>query len=107
MISPNDWTATIEVGDVLISGSGVMRIVRSVTRSYSRYGPRTSVSFVIRHPSWTGRPYTVMTSTDLRTLGYRKTKAKAKLGTEFDVKLAACLESRECAYKARDVVGIP
>jgi len=85
----NGWIARIKVGDVLKSGSGVLRVVRDVSH-YSVYKgspqehTRTNVTFAIRHCSWTGRPYTVYTGNDLVQMGYRKTRAKVKLNKKID-----------------------
>lgn len=77
------WIKTLQVGDVLRAPSGVLRIVRSVQHSGPSLG-KTSVCFLIRHCSWTGRCYTVLTGCDLATIGYVKTGARAKLNHGFD-----------------------
>lgn len=84
----NSWIARIKVGDVLKSGTGVLRVVRAVSHHKIKYsGPehiRTNVTFAILTCSWTGRPYTVYTGNDLVQMGYRPTRAKVKLNKKID-----------------------
>ena len=63
------------VGEVLKAPNGLMRIVRDV--HLGRSNP--SITFVIRHCSWTHRPYTVYTLCDLRYMGYTSTHVVVKL----------------------------
>jgi hypothetical protein len=75
------WIHKLQKGDIVKSGTGRMRVVRNVT-----HGKRTVVSFAIAHCSWTGRAYTVLTESDLRTLGYRPTGIRYGLRTQLDKK---------------------
>ena len=83
-----DWIARIRKGDVLRSGSGVLRVVRNVSHSEVRWsGPphiRTSVVFAIKHCSWTKRPYTVYTGNNLVQMGYQPTRARVTLQKRID-----------------------
>jgi len=82
------WLRSLKAGDVLESNIGSLRIVRkvSVCRERRGYG-RISVSFVIKHCSWTHRCYTTMTDSDLITFGYRPIGVHIELDTEFDEKV--------------------
>jgi hypothetical protein len=80
------WMAAVKVGDVLRSGSKTLRVVRKVSRF--KDGSLRSVTFSIRHCSWTRRPYTVMGYTDLRLLGYARVGANLKLESPLDRELA-------------------
>ena len=75
-----DWMKDIRVGDVLVSGKGTFRIVRTVKQK----GDGCIVSFVIRRCSWTHRPYTVMFPADLKTQEYKPTGIRVTLKGEFD-----------------------
>lgn len=77
------WIAKIQKGDILRGPSG-LRVVREVSHSVNRWGTRTSVYFAIQRCSWTGRCYTVMNQTDLRTLGYMPTGKHWPLNHAFD-----------------------
>lgn len=76
------WMATVAVGDVLISGRGLARVVRRVTRF--RDGDLRSLSFSIKRCSWTGRGYTVKNYTDLRYEGFTPTGIRVKLNSKLD-----------------------
>jgi hypothetical protein len=82
------WVSRIRKGDVLRSGSGVLRVVREVSHSEIRYsGPphiRTSVYFAIKRCSWTRRCYTVYTGNDLIQMGYRPVRARVTLRKSID-----------------------
>lgn len=68
------WFDTVKPGDVLRSGRGTLRVVRSVHRARHRHGGvHLYLTFTIRHCSWTGRCYTVLTGPDLLTLGFTHT----------------------------------
>jgi hypothetical protein len=101
----SDWIKNIKKGDVLESGAGLLRIVRDVS-----HHKRTSVTFAIRRPSWTTRPYTVMGESDLRTLGYRPVECKPfPLRTDFDKALEQSFHAptaESCLLRARDVMGV-
>lgn len=112
MTSDHPWIAQLQKGDVVRTRSGRLRIVRDVSHHHNRYyGTRTIVTFLICHPSWTGRCYTVMTGNDLVQMGYRPTKAKATLRTAFDwaveQEISECFHPNDIKLHARDVRGIP
>ena len=77
-----DWRDKIEKGDVLLSKSGTLRVVRRV--SYTRGGFLGCVYFAILHCSWTRRPYTCINRADLNTMGFIPTGAKAMLRSKMD-----------------------
>ncbi len=83
------WIGRIKVGDVLKSGSGLLRVVRevhhyTVTKGGRDPHLRSYVTFTIRCCSWTGRCTTTLITSDLVTLGYRPTRAKVKLNKKID-----------------------
>jgi hypothetical protein len=77
------WVKRIRKGDVLRAGSGVLRIVRAVQHTGLSI-PKTSVTFAIRHCSWTHACYTVYTGNDLRQMGYSPVRASFKLTGKLD-----------------------
>jgi hypothetical protein len=80
-----DWFAHLKVGDVLQRRRGPYRVVRSISRRND--GRLWGVSFAIRHCSWTKRPYTVYTASDLKVFGFRYVGVRLVLGSEIDRKL--------------------
>lgn len=82
---PKDWRDTLQVGDVLLTPSRDMRVVRHVT--YNKNGYLRAVNLAIRQCSWTGRAYTCYFRTDLETLGFHKAGVRARLTSEMDKKL--------------------
>jgi len=106
-ISEADWTASIEKGDIIESGRGVLRVVRDVSHHRTAWGVRSYVRLAIRRQSWTNRPYTVVNSNDLRQLGYRPTGMKWPLDSDFDRAIEATfLEVPLYTMTARDVMGV-
>ena len=91
------WMAGLKVGDVIRSASGTLRVVRKVIRF--KDGDLRAVYLSIRHCSWTRRPYTVLSYTDLRCLGFTKVGANYSMRTELDKRLAACIAD----HNRRDV----
>lgn len=77
------WVKTIRKGDVLKSGTGTLRAVREVKHNGASLG-KTSVMFSILHCSWTHRPHTTLTGTDLVQFGYRPTGARVRLNKKID-----------------------
>lgn len=119
-----DWFAFVRPGDVLQRGkNGTLRVVRDVSR-WSRvkrvgrfgydivrgHGPLRSVTFAIRHPSWTGRAYTVYNANDLKTNGWRYVGARVRLDTEMDRKIHEAITEdgwkRPFALTAKGVRGV-
>lgn len=103
------WIRNIQVGDVLKSGSGRLRIVRRV--SPGTLPTHFIVAFLIQRCSWTHRCYTIYNAADLKTLHYTPTGRRLKLKTDFDLIVA---EEFELSRKAKspvltccDVIGIP
>lgn len=64
-----DWRDQIKVGDILLSRNGAERIVRNVTYRKSS-GLLWGVSLAILKRSWTNRPHTVLTRSDLSVRGF-------------------------------------
>ncbi len=77
------WIKRIQKGDILEARSGTLRIVRSVRHNGPSL-PKTSVTFTIRHCSWTGRCYTVVNGNDLRQMRFRPVSARMPLRTKLD-----------------------
>lgn len=99
------WMAVVAVGDVLRSGTGTLRVVRKVSRYLD--GDLRSVTFAIRHGSWTGRPYTVMGYTDLRMLCYSRVGARVTMNTELDRRLnAEIADHHRRTMRPSDVRGV-
>lgn len=106
-----DWTNRLKVGDIVRFPSGMLRTVRRVKhpdsptdRRGNKY--RSSVTFSIQACSWTGRCYTCYTSSDLRTMGCRPTRARNPLRTKLDRKICAAMASHEHLLKCCDVIGV-
>lgn len=110
MSSTEHWTKRLQVGDVIRSKTGKLRIVRYASHDPRKPTPSGSFfAFCIGRVSWTTRPYTFVTGNDLKQSGYMPTGARAKLNHEFDRKLLACMDkatAAECSLHARQVVGI-
>lgn len=103
-----DWMLKIRVGDVLESGSGDLRIVRSVTTHKTPYGYRVSVTFVIHRCSWTNRCYTVLTSGDMKNRDYRPTGIRMSLRSKLDKEIFREMKERgKPTITCCDVAGIP
>ncbi len=100
-----DWMRDVKVGDVLVNASGTYRVVRAA--SFFPNGKLATVTFVINHCSWTGRPYTVMSFTDLRQQGYRPARARSKLNGPMDAHIARVVaDHRDRSLSCCAVKGI-
>jgi len=68
-----DWRDNIKDGDVLLIGNDY-RVVRRATYT-TKHGNKTlsAVTLAIRRCSWTKRPYTVVSRSDLKCRGFRPT----------------------------------
>lgn len=88
-----DWRETLKVGDVLRTPSKDFRVVRKVSRRKS--GLIWGVTLAIRRCSWTHRAYTVLTRSDLRTMGYRKANVCVRLTSKMDRALDRCILLRD------------
>lgn len=76
------WIQEIEVGDVLRARSGLLRVVRHVSK---RQGGVVWVYFTIKHCSWTRRCYTLYSMNDLIQRGFKPTGKKFPVGEDpFD-----------------------
>jgi hypothetical protein len=80
------WLA-IKEGDVVKAPSGMLRVVRSVSRAKNNRQcemRKVHVTFTIQRCSWTRRPYTIYNLGELHDLGYKLTDLTWPLKTEFD-----------------------
>lgn len=101
------WILGLQVGDVVRSGNGALRVVRAIKHCRSGYKTtRTSVTFSIRRCSWTHRCYTVLTCSDLLTLGYRPTRAKVKLRKRIDRAIENDFHADKPVLTCCDVSGV-
>lgn len=90
-----DWRDEIQRGDVLRAGSGTERVVREVRYWETKHGtPMVSVVFSILHCSWTGQCYTILSRSDLRTLGYQPTGRRVQLRKAVDRLISRALAAR-------------
>ncbi len=106
------WIDRLQVGDVLKTPSGDLRVVREVKimdNDRSIYHGRVGyLEFAIRHCSWTGRCTTCKSRTDLKgwaPMGYR-----VKLDKEIDREIEHCLENYMPEHQTLhccDVKGVP
>lgn len=85
------WMLKVKVGDVLRSGRGTLRVVRSVCRFSN--GDLASVSFAIKHCSWTKRCLTAMSYHDLNYNGYTRTGINWKMKGPLDPEINAHAEN--------------
>lgn len=86
----------VVVGSVLAEGSGTWRVVRRAHRKPN--GDLWGVTFTIRHCSWTGRCYTVLTATDLKTRGFRLVPVRPRhLRSGVDGKIRAAMAQGGCS----------
>jgi hypothetical protein len=76
----------VKVGDVLASGSGSYRVVREVSRFAD--GELRAVSFAIKRCSWTGRPVTCVSYTDLMHRRFQPTGVRLDLKSRLDARIA-------------------
>lgn len=101
------WMADVVVGSVLRSRSGAWRVVREVNRY--RNGDLRSVTFAIKHCSWTHRCYTIYGYTDLRAMGYSMVPVKPRaLRTRLDKRINRAIHE-PCTQKSMtccDVEGV-
>jgi hypothetical protein len=93
MIRANDpaWFEHLRAGDVLRSRGGTLRVVRTVTRK--KDGRLWGVSFVIMRCSWTKRPYTIYTFTDLKVFRFTYVGARVRLDSELDRKILRAIRN--------------
>jgi hypothetical protein len=90
-----DWMARVVVGSVLANGNSPWRVVRRVSRKAN--GDLWGVYFAIRHCSWTGRCYTVVTASDLKVRGFRLMPVRAReFRSEIDIRIQRAINSNEC-----------
>lgn len=86
---------SLVLGSVVRTGRGGERVVRAISKSppspMGRGVPRMSVTFAIKHRSWTGRAYTVVDRNDLRQQRYQPTGVTVSLTNEADRWFARCL----------------
>lgn len=99
---------TLKVGHVIARKDGPYRIVRAVTRYWN--GELRCVTLTIKHCSWTHRCYTILNSTDLRIMGYRRVPVKARrLHKRIDKQIVAAMHQpawEPFVLKCCDVEGV-
>lgn len=88
-----EWLDKVEAGDILMASSGVMRVVRSVSKTTKPYRGRSvghlyGISLVILNCSWTGSCLTHINRSDLKLRKFSPT-GKRKQKVEFIDKLIA------------------
>jgi len=100
-----DWRDKIQRGDILASPSG-LRVVRRV--KYTKDGFIYGIVLSILRCSWTRRPYTTVTRSDLGNRGFLPTGAKASLRATIDQQLDREIGANEKSRRLYcwDVVGI-
>lgn len=105
-----DWRDDLQEGDVLSNGR-TFRVVRGV--SYWKHGPSKGllwgVSVSIQRCSWTGRCFTLLTASDLLTLGFAKVEGvRVKLNTELDRRIHRDVHGSWRSREASccDVIGV-
>lgn len=102
-----DWRDEIKLGDVLRAKSGDLRIVRGVSR-WNKNGLINTVTFTIRNCSWTGRCYTVLNRSDLKTRCFEPTGVSCALDGEIDARLLEEIkQTGKPLIDCCDVKGIP
>lgn len=84
----DSWLDRLCIGDIVYEGGSPSRprVVRNV--SYCKSGLLRSVTFSIRRRSWTGRCYTVVGRTDLKTRCFAPARACIKNFTLLDKMIA-------------------
>lgn len=112
MLTAESWAQEIQVGDILEAKSGLLRVVRYVSRKHGGSPRKLWVAFAIQHCSWTRKPYTYYNVGELFLLGYRPLGLKSNLASEFDFNLLSDIEGRhpdtkQCNFRCCDVIGIP
>ena len=108
-INYRPWMDHVQVGDILRAGRS-LRVVRAV--GHYQDGPKKgllrSVTFTIRHCSWTGRCTTVLTYTDLFHRGFKPTGKRLKLSSKIDQLIARDAgDKHERNLACCDVKGVP
>jgi hypothetical protein len=100
------WMRRVQPGDVLLSPRGSLRVVREV--SFYGNGDLRSLTFAIKHGSWTRRPYTIMGYTDLMG-GWRPAGARVALDGELDTLLLQDIQTHRspCAVPLDVAVCMP
>lgn len=98
------WIKALRVGDVVRTPSGLLRIVRAAHHGATR----SSFYFTIKHCSWTGRCYTVYTSSDLKTQGWSYTGKRVRLRShkDYEIQQNFSISLRDTTLHCCDVEGI-
>ena len=101
----DQWSLTIQEGDVIRTKSGTLRVVRAVHRHPKASGKgsgkatvarRCFCFFAIKRCSWTGAGYTVYNVAEMVGMGWLPTTAKPRpLKVEIDLKLRHDFEARD------------
>jgi hypothetical protein len=105
-----DWRDDLRAGDVIVSPKGDYRVVRYVSR-HRRDGIIWGIALSIRRRSWTNRPYTMLTRTDIQVRGFTLAPAKYifRAGS-MDVELYKNIKHEQFGdlrtLHAPDVIGV-
>lgn len=100
------WMRRVSIGDVLEIGNGkVQRVVRAVT--FYSCGALHSVTFTIKHCSWTHRCDTIVDVSRLLSERWRPTGVRSELKTRLDRKIArAVMNTNNRELDCCDVKGV-
>jgi len=100
------WMKDLKEGSVLWNRSKTRaRIVRKVSRYPT--GELWGVTLAILNCSWTGRPYTTITSNDLIQQGYHPAPFRAKLNRLIDFQLSLAINDHHRRdLSCHDVKGV-
>ena len=84
----DSWLDQLRIGDIVYEGGNPSRarVVREA--SFGKKGLLSSVTFSIRRRSWTGRCFTVVSRTDLKTRCFAPAGARVKKFTLLDKMIA-------------------
>jgi hypothetical protein len=84
----DQWLDALKIGDIVYEGGNPARarVVREVTMG--KKGLLRCVTFSIRRRSWTGRCFTIVTRTDLKTRCFTPARARVKSFTLLDKMIA-------------------
>ena len=99
-----DWRDSIRVGDVLKGTGNSYRVVREA--HYKQDGFLSSVTFTIKHCSWTGACYTLLTRSDISVFGYTPTGAKSSLSTDMDATILKNIRRHSRGEEALDCCDV-
>lgn len=86
-----EWVYRVRQGDVLKWPSGIMRPIR-LLHYHHKDARRIYCYFVIKHCSWTHRPYTLYTIGELYCMGVRPTGVNVRFKDTLSARLVREME---------------